>query len=409
MTHTFPHIGDFHAKSGPRNADRYRVLDEIIDQCIGLPNLGAWLWPGDLDDSRMGIEDKNALSIRAQRMASVAPLVVCYGNHDLPGDLDFLARLKAAYPIYVVAEPTILLVTMPSGQPASLFVLPYPTRAGLTAMGVAPSDVIDTARQMLDSIFVDAAHQLRKARDTGHVTLMIGHVNVAGSLTSVGQPNIGKEIEIDRAMLDRFGFIYKGLNHIHVAQEIDGAHYVGSVCRLNWGEIEEKRYLTIDIDQNSHQTVCSHPLNVPPMYHVDGLLTRDDFVYQVTAGPGGALQEKPSSWRGCEVRVRYRFKQSEKSVISEARVLAEFADALRFEREPIAIPDRTLRAPEVAAARTMAEKIVAWCNVTGVVASDSVLAKLALLEHRDPTLLLGDVEQQLDVIEHGEQKETVAA
>jgi hypothetical protein len=29
-TTTFVHIGDFHAGPGPRNADRYRALDQII-------------------------------------------------------------------------------------------------------------------------------------------------------------------------------------------------------------------------------------------------------------------------------------------------------------------------------------------------------------------------------------------
>jgi hypothetical protein len=74
------------------------------------------------------------------------------------------------------------------------------------------------------------------------LTLMIGHVNVAGAQLSNGQPSIGHEIELNPKHLDRLGDIPKLLNHIHKPQTIAGAHYAGSVCRLDYGEIEEKRY-----------------------------------------------------------------------------------------------------------------------------------------------------------------------
>ena len=46
MTTSFVHIGDFHAAPGPRNADRYRALVQILKAGFALPDLGAWLWPG---------------------------------------------------------------------------------------------------------------------------------------------------------------------------------------------------------------------------------------------------------------------------------------------------------------------------------------------------------------------------
>jgi DNA repair exonuclease SbcCD nuclease subunit len=117
-------------------------------------------------------------------------------------------------------------------------------------MGVAKDAVIDTAANALDIIFMDAAAQLVQAREMwGDLTLMIGHVNVAGAMTSVGQPNIGHEIEITAAHLDRLGNIPKLLNHIHKAQEIGGAHYAGSVCRMNWGEIEDKGYSVVTFQE----------------------------------------------------------------------------------------------------------------------------------------------------------------
>lgn len=405
MVTRFPHIGDLHAGPGPRNADRYRALDQIIAECLTtIPKgeLGAWLWPGDLNHGRMTIEDRNALATRLLAMGNAAPVVLCYGNHDLPGDLDVFAKLRTTYPILVVSAPQVVSLYLESGAHVSLFVLPYPTKAGLVALGIAKPDVIDAAADALDAICSNAAAQLEAKRDSGALTLLIGHVNVGGSITSSGQPNIGREIEISARHLDPFGAIYKGLNHIHKAQEIAGAWYAGSVCRLNWGEIEEKRYLVatyddtiIELEPGDQWSVASHAIDVAPMYHVEGELTRAGFV------PRDA-HLLLHNWTGCEVRVRYTFAQSERGLLDPACIREAFAGALRLELEPIAVPDRQLRAPEVAAARTLPEKFTAYCAVSGVALTDALQAKLARLEHADPLALLSEVQTALATRENVE-------
>jgi hypothetical protein len=439
----FIHIGDFHAQANAKNEQRYAALDSVIAAGLKLDDLGAWLWPGDLDHARMGIDDKNALALRVQTMANHAPVVICYGNHDLPGDLDFLSRLAANYTIYVIATPQVLRIglAVPRSEPplhgaASIFVLPYPTKAGLAAQGLSPDEVFASARQQLDYLFIDAAAKLEDARKNGDLTLMVGHVNVSGSITSVGQPNIGREIEIDPVQLARFGDIYIGLNHIHKGQSVGRAHYPGSICRLDWGEIEPKAYLEIacgkDYTPSGHIDVIRRPIDVPPMYHVEGDLSRNDFVWKCTAGPGGDQVLEPAcacltadgapvvgctdccgsgvSWKGCEVRVRYKFKQSERSILRDAIVKACFVGALNVEYEPVCIPDRALRSPEVAAARTITEKFVAWATVNGLRVTDGMIAKLAALEHGDHLHAISELEHALSRVEEKHlQKVMVAA
>lgn len=412
---TLVHLGDFHAAPGPRNSDRYLALSQIIDAGARLSTLGAWLWPGDLNHGRMSIEDRNRLTARLQLMAAIAPVVLCYGNHDLPGDLDVFQHLRTTWPIHVIDTPQTLRLTLATGELATIFVLPYPTRAGLIAAGLAPADALLTAADLLEPIFMQAAADLADARARGHVTLMIGHVNVAGSLMSAGQPNIGHEIELSPRHLDRLGPIYKGLNHIHKAQTIAGATYAGSICRLSWGEIEEKRWLEVRIGRELFQPdktmqvsgVFSHPIDVAPMYHVEGDLTRDGFTWAVTDGPGGDVQPAPATWAGAEVRVRYRFKASEQGTLARAHVLAAFADAAKLEVEPIAVRDHELRAPDVVAARTLAEKLAAYAKVEAL--APVLLDKLAALELSEPTVVLTAIQQALAAIERVEEKATVAA
>lgn len=410
----FIHIGDFHAAPGPRNADRYRALEQIQragETLAARGELGAWLWPGDLNDARMTIEDRNRIAEVLLDLARVAPVVICYGNHDLPGDLDVFAHLKGAHPIYVVDVPLCLRVRLATGEFATIFVLPYPQKAGLVAAGVATGEVVSAAGDLLEPIFLQAAGELEAARAQGDLTLMIGHVNVAGAIASTGQPNIGREIELNPRHLDRLGDMPKLLNHIHKPQTIAGAHYAGSVCRMDFGEIEEKRYLVLALDDPTPEgwtfeghtyEIASHPIDIAPMHHVEGTLTRDGFLLASTP----ASENYPLTWSGCDVRVRYHYQASERSVITDATIREQFKDALRLKIEGVAIADRELRSPEVAAAKTLPDKLAAYRKETTL--PPSVEQKLVTLMSLDATQVLAYVATHIAAIESPENAQVAA-
>lgn len=409
MNTRFIHIGDIHLKSShERHVDRLRALDQIIDANTNRQELAAWLVPGDVFDTRSAAQDRNDAAERFQRMAAKAPVVVIPGNHDLPGDLDIFAKLKAEWPIYVVNRPQVITIPLATGHTAAIFCLPYPHRAGLVAAGVPSESLVDAARQALDVIFMNAAHELNEAKAHGRITLAIAHVNIGGAVMSSGQPSIGKEIELDPALISRLGDIYFGCNHVHRAQEIGGAIYAGSICRLDWGETEEKRYLTVSYEDRRtpgpvHDwgyTVESHPVDIPPRYDVRGDLTREGFDWGLagssTAGPLAVeFPEIPASFEGAEVRVRYRYNAAEKSALDEALVRAPFEGAKRLELDPIAERSRAARAPEVAAAATLDAKVEAFVRRSGVPWTGALEAKLALLQQPDGAAFLTTVQNNL--------------
>jgi hypothetical protein len=334
-------------------------------------------------------------------MAAAAPVCLCPGNHDAPGDLEIFGKLKAKWPVIVQTTPAVLHITLPTGGTAALAVLPYPTKAGLVSVGVAHADLGAVARDALEAIFMVLAHELQQARDAGELPLFMGHVNVGGSRASNGQPQIGVEIELDQGLLARLPAAYIGLNHIHLPQTVNGAVYAGSIARLDFGETEEKRYVAVTVsdDPELRPAIISRPLDVTPLYQVEGTLSRDGFTWSVVKGPGGEPQPAPASWKGCEVRVRYRFPQAEKSVLDTAQILATFAEAKRLELEPVAQPDRALRAPEVASAVTLADKLAAWCRLSGADLSATLADKLALLERGDSAQVLAGVERATAPVE----------
>jgi DNA repair exonuclease SbcCD nuclease subunit len=220
------------------------------------------------------------------------------------------------------------------------------------------------------------------------------------------------EIVVTPTHLERLGHVPKIFGHIHKPQDIYSAVYAGSICRMDFGETEEKRYLVVELSQPNTASgapwwsLRSCPIDCPPRYHVEGLLTREAFTFQVTKGPGGEVDETPTSWRGCEVRVRYRFQQSERSALDTARVLAPFAEALRVDLEAVPIIDRQLRAPAVAEARTLAQKVAAYQQVDAL--PPSIAAKLHALETREPIEVLTEVQNALVDIEVSENAAVLA-
>ena len=404
LSHQVVAIGDLHSDStNPRNGARLEALDQIVTEGLTLPNLAAWAVLGDVFHHRSTPEDRNQLAGRVLRMANAAPVIMLTGNHEQPGDLAIFGELAATWPIAVVDQPIVLQLPTPTGATLTVAGLPYPHKANLIAGGVTADETLQAGGQYLQDILRSFAIGL-DAPNT--LPLFLGHINVAGSIASNGQPQIGREIELAPNLLDLLGpQVPKLLGHIHKPQTVGGndpAYYVGSVCRLDWGEVEGKRYLVVEYsdDRDLRPLITSRPIATAPMYRVEGELTRDGFIVD--------LGDYPATWDGCEVRVRYRFAASERNVLDHSLVRVPFDGALRLEVEPVAVPDRALRAPEVAAAHTLADKVQAWARLSGATVTDGVVTKLARLEHIEPAVLLSLLANDITRIEHTEKEQVTA-
>lgn len=400
--HMFVHIGDAHLGPGPRLADKLGAIDQIIiwvDRLADEGRLAAILWPGDLFHARSTIEDRNLLAPRLQRLAQRAPVVLVDGNHDAPGDLEILSRLHAYYPIHVVSQPKVLRIECPTGAIAAIACLPYPHRAGLVSAGVEHDDLGQVARQLLDPVFIEFADELRDAESEGHIPLFIGHVNVGGSKASTGQPQIGRELELDPALLARLGPVYRGLNHIHRHQEIAGAVYAGSICRMDFGENEAKGFVIATADTIKRVDAIDWfwqfvPLEVPAQLLVEGRLTREGFVIDSLDG-NAAVEEEIPLWAGSDIRCRYHYKKSETGALDIAHIMAEFAGCRSLKLDPIAELEHSVRAPEIAAAITLDAKVEAYCQRRQIPWTPGIAAKLDALQQQPAEAVLAALQTQM--------------
>lgn len=388
-------IGDTHLRAAARrNALRLAALDQIVAAAQQLdPDL--IVWPGDLFDTKSTIDDRNTLRHYVKQFADVGPVVAVRGNHDAPGDLDIFGDLRTVCTVTVVTRPQVLHVQTSRG-PIAVACLPYPEEGGLAALGIAPPDVPDVAAAALEAIFLQLAGEVTEAGRRGIPGLFIGHANVVGATASTGQPLIGAEIALRPEHLDRFGpHVPKILNHIHAAQDVHGATYVGSIAPMDWGEVEPKRFLVLEHDGRAW-TMTSHRLDLPSLYHVEAVVTPTGVAWDVTRGPEGDVVAPPVSWQGHEARVRCRFNASEVDRLPEAeRLLRSYLEGATVTFEPVAVPDRSVRAPEVAAAQTTAEKLAAYATHAGLEVTNGVLAKLATLENQEPAAVLGLLDERL--------------
>lgn len=412
IPHVFVHIGDTHIGPGDRLQDKLDALDQIIVWCEATAERGALaaiLWPGDLYHAKSTIDDRNALALRLQHLAMLAPVVVVYGNHDAPGDLDILGELAATYPIYISSRPEVLRVPTATGAVARVACLPYPHRAGLVGAGVAHDDLGQTARQLLEPQFALFADELRQADANGEIALFVGHVNVGGSLSSTGQPQIGREIELDPGILGRLdGAVYKGLNHIHKHQVVAGdTVYAGSICRQDFGENEAKGFVAVTVTGTTSEWEFI-PLKVPAQHLIEGRLTRDGF--DITSVDGDSDDPAgwyfPGKWAGADVKVRYHYHRSERSAIDLAHIYATVAGCRSLKLDPIAALEREVRAPEVAQAVTVEGKAEAYCQRRQIEWTPAIAAKLTALQQQTPESVLAAV--QAMAASAGQQTPTTA-
>lgn len=428
-------IGDTHFGPGDRNQDKYAALDQIIVWALAQPNLGAWLHAGDLNHGKMTIEDRNALAPRFQKMADAAPVFVVRGNHDHDGDLLIFSKLKAKYPITVLETPGVHRIALATGGHAAIFGVPYVHRGGLVTAGVQHEDLGQAARALLDPLFITAAEMLTFAQQGGDLPIFLAHLAIGGAVMSTGQPSIGREIEIDPALLFRLGVIPKLLGHIHKHQEIHGAWYLGSTTKTDFGENEDKVFGVLDFETPFDWWLSFQKLDVPEQLLIEGRLTREGFRFEhdecMCKACGGAGQVvvgehyvtadmasdagEPAmegmsagtewgqcdvcngtgrrSWTGADIRCRYHYRKSETSALDTAHIMAEFAGCRSLKLDPIAELEHTVRVPEVAAAVTLNAKAEAYCAHRQIAWTSSIAAKLDALQQQPAEVVLAAVRE----------------
>jgi DNA repair exonuclease SbcCD nuclease subunit len=228
------------------------------------------------------------------------------------------------------------------------------------------SDADQLASVSLQNVLRGLGEQL----DGSYNRMLAMHAMVDGSVTSTGQPLIGAEMHVSLAELGLVHASIGVLGHIHKAQHwtYDGADYVytGSPYRTNYGEIEEKSVLLVEFDEDHNATWQRIPTPASKMLHVTANWIEDeDYETGVVGGwvLGFAPFPVPDT---CDAYVRLRcVVAADQRAAAQAACAAWKAECLQDGALDVKVeievrPVNSARAPEVARAVTLADKLSAF-------------------------------------------------
>lgn len=347
------------------------AVHSAIASDAGRLELDLLLHAGDVYERKSTPKERYAVAQWVQQVTRYCPLVIVRGNHDALGDLTLLAKLETDHPVYVVEDARVIEVAG-----VVIGCLAWPSKASVLAMGAsshAEGELL--ASEALQNVLRGLGDQMENLAGDDLPRVLLAHAMVRGSVTSVGQPLVGCDLELG---IDDIGLakadLY-ALGHIHKGQSwtVNGAPvvYPGSPRRTAFGEVEVKGYTVATFDE--HRLVGVELIETPcaPMFLVEDEWGYDDESQKFGWLVGMHGDPSDEEAKGAEVRVRYLVAADQRE---QARAAAERYEARLIERgavnvklDPRVIPVNMARAPEVARAVTVADKLGAYWTARGTV------------------------------------------
>lgn len=383
-------VADSHFDETSRFAECVRV-HEWIAKDIRDREVSLVLHAGDVFEARSTPRERAAVADWFCEVASFAPVVVVAGNHDAPGDIEYLSRLRTQHPIH--AQETPSLIGMPVGvadEIVEVCCLPWPRKAHLMARMPGGHSATDAqARASLVSILRGFQPLLDQPRERPlPPRILLAHAMVSGSTVSTGQPLVGCDFELAIEELALATVDVVALGHIHKGQHWTWRTgdtevpliYPGSPRRTSFGESETKGYVVIELGASTRPGVCAFgmsrartgvpqaevswsrvetPARAMVLLSGEYVVGDDGRGRLVLRGEGQQV-----SVNGAEVRLRYNVRAHERE--AGRRAAGELADAARSAgavsvvTEEVVAATSTARAPEVTTAVTLTEKLTAF-------------------------------------------------
>lgn len=383
-------LGDSHFGVRAR-AQQCAAAHETIAEIVRDRRPDLVVHSGDVFDALSRPDDRKLVADWITRVAETCPVVIAKGGgvHDRVDDAAIMSRLRTKHPVIVEQRAGVHDIAG-----VRVAALAWPETAWLAAATETSGGTLDElAREQIRHLLRGLGAQLE-----GHApSLFLSHLLVDGSRVSNGQELVGLALNVglsDLALARADAYV---LGHVHLAQrwDVDGApaFYTGSPFAKNWGETDQKSVVLLEWHAEAGRwgrfAIERISTGAPPLVHLEAAWDGSELVLaEPPQDPDADTWTEPPGLTGAEVRLRYSFPGDVRE--QAARAAAELADVLRDRRgaasvalEPIVEVVTRARAPEVAAARTLADQLVAyWRSVEFDPAErrSSLLAKLAELE-----------------------------
>jgi hypothetical protein len=359
------HIADSHANESSRFNEHNRIMSWIGEDAAER-GVSLFLHAGDVWERRSSSVERLAVADYTRQWASLAPMVVVAGNHDDPLDIEWLGRLRTTHPVIALTRPEVVTVAG-----CTISCMPWPDRGRVLAANAGASK--DVLAQIAAAAMQDILRGMGLHESTGP-RLFLGHCSMRGSRVSALQPPlVGCDFELGATDLALVRASFYALGHIHMGDgnewDIGGSpvRYASSPRRCNFGETDPKGYVIITFDGDKLVDWERIPTPCNRMEHIELWW---DAAQQHFNFEDGGLYYLP----GCdelsntETRLRYHTAADQRE--AAARSAAEIVNAMKaagaitVQVEPCVTTTNRARAPEVAAAHSITDKLVAyWASI----------------------------------------------
>jgi exonuclease SbcD len=235
--------------------------------------------------------------------------------------------------------------------------MPWPRKANVDAAGA-------DAREVMRSVLRGLGDQLAE-HDGPRV--LLSHAMVRGSRTSTGQELMGCELEVglEDLALARADLYALGHVHAHQSWDVAGAPaiYPGSPRRANFGELEPKGYVVAGFDGRRLVGWEFVPTPATRMLHLEaGWYSEHVGLPGDVVVPAGFDRDwETADVAGAETRFRYHVEPDQRDAARrEAQLVADelrARGAVAVKLEELVVATTRARAPEIARAATLADKL----------------------------------------------------
>lgn len=373
--------GDHHWDEHSRFVECLRVHTWMAEK-VERERADLFVSGGDIYERASTPLERKAVSEWLSAIAETCPVVIARGNHDRQFDCELLGRLRTKHPIIVEERCGVHVVAG-----IAVGVMAWPNRGSLAAMSgrPLPSETLDDiARECMRDVLRGIRVSFEQCAEP---RLLLTHAMINGAKTSLGQPLIGAEMNVGLDDLALAGAPIVVASHIHCPQEFRHGDtevvYCGSPFRTAFGETEEKSIVSIEFDGGT----CSWrrlPTPATGMALIEGEWNAVTTAIDITS----KTFPHPKTIANAEVRFRYIVAADQRDVAKRAasalhdRMIADGAIRVKVEEEVFAT--MRARAPEVAAARTLTDKLQALWRMRDVVPETAratrLITKVAGLE-----------------------------
>ena len=367
------HTADLHIEQGPRLEDQREILARIVkiarDERPDLIVVAGDIYGHTVPHRSTPSERLEAMSF-VRNLSEIATVVIVRGNHDHAEDIEGL-RYAAANPVWVWGDAVHYGYGRDGDPNIHIYTLPYPWKShwmqGRRASSVEEAQA--EIQSALDDLFATwrASIELQRRADPDAVHVVIGHVQVRGTEAGPGVVLAGQEIEVTRDQLEDIGADYVALGHIHARQTIgDRIHYCGSPWHTEHGRhLPDRSVSIVEVEAGKAPVIRQIPTHCRPF------VTLDYRWSQPEGEDAPRWTKNPTDDVGCivgaEVKARLTVPAQHRASCPWEEELQLLRDhgAHRVIPEPIVEPMVRVRAPMVAEARSLPDKLVAYWDTLG--------------------------------------------